>query len=388
LELETIGNFMGKEYSIYTPIRITALELNKVIDNSIYAGVTLDEVVEEYFGEGITSKKKEWGIKSEVVMSFFNQFLTEFSDSVSGEWLKKVIIQKTVEWNYIYKQYLKDQKLLAGALKSAMRAGNQLPILEGSTKRMELFSAELTGDAHTFDERHAESTLLIRIIMFYLKIEAYPQSVENRNHIYYMVGLLRDDFSSNTIVYGISCVKRDGRIHEGVAGFIKEQDPYLLTLGLAEKIQSVQVAKACVFVVENANVFSELIKQKDSEKWGFICSDGATNIAFLVLMDLIFQQGYTIYYAGSFDPEGVLKMQKLKSRYQAVLKLWHYTLSDYQKAISDIPILSPQLNKLKGLEDANFNEIAEFMKDVKKAGSQEYLLDAYLADIKQLAQNG
>ena len=76
-----------------------------------------------------------------------------------------------------------------------------------------------------------------------------------------------------------------------------------------------------VYVVENPAVFSVLIRKYPERT--VICGNGQLRLAVLVLMDK-FSCDTVFWYAGDFDPEGLLIAQKLKLRYGERLNLWMY----------------------------------------------------------------
>ena len=53
---------------------------------------------------------------------------------------------------------------------------------------------------------------------------------ERKNQIFYRAGILKDDLSNDTLVYGIRAWKHNGNLHKGIEGFFQEREPVRLTL--------------------------------------------------------------------------------------------------------------------------------------------------------------
>jgi site-specific recombinase XerC len=73
--------------------------------------------------------------------------------------------------------------------------------------------------------------------------------------------------------------------------------------------------------------------------------------------------------------------QRLESRHPSRVRLWHYTLADYQKSLSEVVLSENRLNKLKKLNSPKLAAVKEFMMETKRAGYQEKLIDAFLYDM-------
>ena len=120
-------------------------------------------------------------------------------------------------------------------------------------------------------------------------------------------------------------------------------------------------------------------QQKDRKRQvGLICSSGQPNQAVWIVLDMLSNSGAMMYYAGDFDPEGLLIAQKMKERYKERLELWHYTLDDYEKSKSKITITDTSLKKLQHISNQELQEIVERLLESKTAGYQENLLSLIL----------
>lgn len=135
-----------------------------------------------------------------------------------------------------------------------------------------------------------------------------------------------------------------------------------------------------MYVVENPAVFSVLF-QKCPENT-FICGNGQVNLAVLVLMDKLAAH-HSFYYAGDFDPEGLLIAQRLKLRYKDRLSLWNYRKDLYEKYHSTVELSSERLKKLENIKAEELQEIKEILKRKKQAAYQETMLEEFLLPEKR-----
>ncbi|WP_346342264.1 DUF2399 domain-containing protein [Drancourtella massiliensis] len=87
--------------------------------------------------------------------------------------------------------------------------------------------------------------------------------------------------------------------------------------------------------------------------------------------------GVRVYYAGDFDPEGLLIAQKLKQYYRGDFIFWHMTRQDYEKAMSKETISERRIKMLEKITEPRLLPAVERMREEKKAGYQEKLIGLY-----------
>ena len=110
-----------------------------------------------------------------------------------------------------------------------------------------------------------------------------------------------------------------------------------------------------------------------------MCGNGQTRLATLVLLDL-FGSDAEFWYAGDYDPEGLLIAQRLKERYGERLHFWQYRREFYEKYRSDVEISDRSIKKLDRVYREELQDIKQAMKRQKKAAYQEAMLGEYLGD--------
>ena len=86
------------------------------------------------------------------------------------------------------------------------------------------------------------------------------------------------------------------------------------------------------------------------------------------------QEDSFFYYAGDFDPEGLLIAQTLKQRYKEKLYLWKYQKEYYNEAKSEVILSEQRLKKLQNICVDELQEIKEVLLKEKRAGYQENMV--------------
>lgn len=105
-----------------------------------------------------------------------------------------------------------------------------------------------------------------------------------------------------------------------------------------------------------------------------ICGNGQLRLAVLILMDK-FSCDTVFWYAGDFDPEGLLIAQKLKLRYGERLKLWKYQVDLYETYLSEVELSERRMKKLEQVSIKELQEIKEAMYKKQRAAYQESMME-------------
>lgn len=69
-----------------------------------------------------------------------------------------------------------------------------------------------------------------------------------------------------------------------------------------------------------------------------------------------FTEESMFWYAGDFDPEGLLIAQRLKLRYKKQLELWKYHVDLYEKYLSEVELSDRRIKKCNGFILRNFRK--------------------------------
>ena len=383
-ECRQLGGFFQKDYSGKKTVGISYAAMEKALENSRFSGLRWEDILREYFGEALVVKKEQALAEKEKREQFFARILEEMPENPGSVWLQRTLNLRGEGYLLLLKQYKESPEQLREVLRQFLKAVPKIPALHTESVSAEkellaVFAAETTGDPHFFDA----GTLGEQLMTAFLK-ENIPNSIgktifraEEKAGLFYEAGLLKDDLSNHTLVYGVHAWTKGGSLHEGIEGFLSRREPLLLTLmtlgGLAEVGTQ---GKKCVYIVENPAVFSTLVKAWPEA--AVICGNGQIRLATLVLLDL-FEPETRFYYAGDFDPEGLQIAQKLRERYGERLALWNYRKEYYLKYRSEVEISAKSLKKLNKVCLVELQEIKMLLQEEKRAAYQEAMLREYLA---------
>ena len=166
----------------------------------------------------------------------------------------------------------------------------------------------------------------------------------------------------------------EGMLHPGMEGFFTMKEPILLTLYTISNLSKIYGNKR-IYIVENPAVFSWLSQKYPEES--FVCSNGQLRFSAFLLLDQLSKTS-DLLYAGDYDPEGLLIAQRLKVRYKGKLKLWNYSIENYEKYRSDVILSNRRLKQLDQIDIKELRELKEAMKYHKTAAAyQESMFETY-----------
>ncbi len=97
-----------------------------------------------------------------------------------------------------------------------------------------------------------------------------------------------------------------------------------------------------VWIVENSSIAPLSLMRFHLH---LLSDHGQFRVASWILLDLLVEEGYYLYYSGDLDPEGVMMAQRLKERYQDRVIFWRMDLPSYEKTISEENVFSAGFQK-------------------------------------------
>lgn len=367
-EKAQLGGFIQKDYTENKTITISMTALQKALDGSRFSGLSWEEILRDYYGRELVIKKEAKQDELLKKQNYFNEIAENYAGERGREWLCRTLEEKRGGYQVLQQQYGQDKEGLREILRFLFLAVESLPVFGQKTQRLPVFAAGITGNPHFFDDKAVGGSLLLYFIQdFFGKDEIGETRPEKRNNLLYKAGILNDDLSNYVLVYGIHGERRDSSLHDGIEGYYREKEPMQLTLLTLQKLKRAW-GNARIYVVENPAVFSMLI-ESDPEITA-VCTNGQLRLSTLLLMDMLGRNG-VFYYAGDFDPEGLLIAQNLKNRYGERLYLWNYEKEYYEKAVSGVVLNEKRLKKLEKVELKELQEIKTAIQSERRAGYQE-----------------
>ncbi len=392
-EKEQLGGFLGKNYLGNKTVTVSAAAFQRALDDSRFSGIQLKDLLEAMVRGPLVGKREEREERRRAREEFFQRILerSRYGAPVGREgrvtgsqWLEGVLAGRKSGCHLLMQLYGENPKALERTLGQVLKAASSLPVYMGEQERLPVFAARITGNPHSFDEQTNNFRLLSAYIIetFHMERGEALSGPEWNSQVLYQAGILKDDLSNMVLAYGIRGVTREGKSHAGMEGYLAEREPAQLTLQTIGRL-----AKACpahpragtesiIYVVENPAVFSVLCKARPDGC--IVCGGGQPRLAALLLLDLLARWGI-LYYAGDFDPEGLVIAQNLKRRYGSRLKFWGYRAEDYESCCSDTELSKKSLKKLERVTEEGLQEVKEAMAARGRAAYQESMLEALLA---------
>lgn len=376
-----LGGFFQKNYAGKSSVTISASAMEKALADSRFAALGWEEILQRYFGEELISRKAQKSLEEAKRLRFFSDIAAHTAEGPGREWLCRTLQLRGEGYTLLMKNYRDDPAYLGSTLQQVLHAISKLPLFadeQGEKELLAVFAARTTKDPHFFDAGTLGEQLLTAFLKYALSFAAGEDTyqTEEKAALLFQAGILKDPLSNYTLAYGIRAYDANGQHHEGVEGFALRREPVqltLLTLGNLKRVCAREHKR--VYIVENPAVFYMLVDQWRDE--AVVCGNGQVRLATLVLLDL-FDEETRFYYAGDFDPEGLLIAQRLKERYRNRLHLWNYSRSYYEKYKSDVPVSEKSLRKLDKIYFEELQELKEGLLEEKKAAYQESMLQVYL----------
>ena len=149
------------------------------------------------------------------------------------------------------------------------------------------------------------------------------------------------------------------------------------------KIDYLKAVNNTVFIFENPAVFHKVLKET-GDNISLICTSGQLNLSSYILLNKIIYLK-NIYYAGDFDPEGLMIAYKLKERYKGKVRFLNYTRESYINTMSNNVIEEKSMSQLNKINCSELDEVIRELRINKRSAYQELLIDEYLYLIKELS---
>ena len=387
-ERRAIGGVIGKVF-YGKDIRFSFAEFEQGLQRTRYAPVDMKEVLEEYFGEVLSTnrgeKEEEQKKKIEFLQGLREYFLkTAGSEAMPFLWMQDLISTKKYGYHILVREYVKDA---ARAETLAKNVGNALGKLE-YVKEMEperplaVFAAEISGNPHYFDRGTTAGQLFMHAICHGEKT-TFPESAHRWREMLLRIGIAPDNVSSIVHAYGLRIQTNEGW-HPAYDAFCRFREPYVITMENIKGMIGAHAVGGRVYVVENEMVFSYLLEHAKEEKLTLLCTSGQLRTVALELLSLILGTGAEIYYSGDMDPDGIGIADRLWQKFGDGIRIWRMSPADYEKSVSQESIEDIGMSKLEHIRHSLLRETAEAVKEKRLAAYQENILDDLLGDIRHM----
>ena len=374
-----------------SPLSFLASDFEKGLQKTRFAPVSLQGVLEIYFGQPLQTQKDRRLAKEKQRVVFWSRLLSKVEsrygpDAAAVCWIQRMRQEKTAGYARLMRLYEEDP---GEALRVAQAVADALMRLDfgasGSLARAALplavFAAQITGNPHFFDRGTPPGDMLTQAMASLQGVEA-PQDAYRWREWMQSIGIVPDTVSSLVHVYGI-VLHTPQETHPAFRAFCERHESYVVTLEALGGITAARPLAPAVYIVENEMVFCCLIALLRHKNAALICTSGQPRAAALRLMDLLRVGGYPMYYNGDMDPEGLAIADRLQQRYGQALTLWRMKPQDYEKALSREKVPEERLRKTEHLASPALIAVAKKLKEHRRAAYQENMLEDLLSDIER-----
>ena len=375
-EQEAIGGLLGLDLKDGY-LRLTYQQLERCLNATRFEGADLLQVFELLKEDKIYTKQETKRWKESKLIHFKDSLKERFKNTFCIEWLNDYLDNDKLV-NRFYQDSPQEYEEILNFVCDAL---NQLPIHSDNIEGLAIFAQKITKNPHYFDE-DLPKELLLRGINDLFQLQIDGRSSLEMNELLEKGGLLKDECSN----YCYICHLLPNCKPLSWLGFFEEYEPWNLNLFNLNKVKGNFVSMP-VFVVENPSVFYQLCTfvRKNKLNAGLISSNGQINICTYLLLDRLVDSGCSLYYAGDYDPEGLLIADKLKERYQEKLVLWCYDEKLFEKiCIHQLEVSNKRIQMLKSLKSEELLDIASMIEKMNSFGYQEGLVNEYMKQLLEL----
>ena len=347
---------------------------------------SFEELLVKVVGKELKTNKEIKDEEKNQEEKFYDDILKACDNGIGRQWFLEVLDKKKYGYNIIIRKYKSEKEInkleeLNKRIILTINSLNKLPYLNNGYENIALFSAVNTKDSHFFDIDKFTGRLFIKAISFILNKDD-PKDINEINELYYEVGILKDEISNHTTIYGLNAFNRDNSEVKAVNSFNLWKEPLQISISNLLKIDYLEAINNTVFIFENPAVFHKILKV-NCDNISLICTSGQLNLSSYIVLNKI-RNLKNIYYAGDFDPEGLMIAYKIKKRYKDKVKFLNYTRESYINTMSNNIIEEKSMSQLNKINCSELDEVINELRINKRAAYQELLIDEYLDLIKKI----
>ncbi|MDU5262587.1 MAG: TIGR02679 domain-containing protein [Clostridium celatum] len=384
-ERRILSNFDSKAL-IEGKAKIKSATVRELFDRKL-KDYSFEELLVKVVGKELKTNKEIKDEEKEQEEKFYEDILKSCDNGIGKQWFIEILDKKKYGYNIIARKYKSEKEInkleeLKRKIILTINSLNKLPYLNDEYENIAVFSAVNTRDSHFFDIDKFTGRLFIRAISFIINKDE-PKDINEINEVYYEVGILKDEISNHTTIYGLNAFEKDNSEVTAVNSFNLWKEPLQISISNLLKIDYLKAVNNTVFIFENPAVFHKVLKETGNNI-SLICTSGQLNLSSYILLNKI-RDLKNIYYAGDFDPEGLMIAYKLKERYKGKVKFLNYTRESYINTMSNNIIEEKSMSQLNKINCSELDEVIRELRINKRSAYQELLIDEYLDLIKELS---
>ena len=388
-EYEELSRYFSKMYNKNSTIQFSLKAFEEVLQQTKFQGISLKELLEVYFNEEIETREMKTKRLAMQKEQFFQRYLEKHQEKYASLWIHGVRageISGSNQLNRLLAQEATEQAIMWMDFTLKMIESLLRQLSRQSYKRLPFFAQEVTRDPHGLDRNEINYSAFLMTMQWLVTQEAVGTLVENQinettlestNELLNQFYLYKDDIANFVSVYGFEGFLEDGKQCEWLVKAAEATSALNVPLREVNRLGEIQAYKdQPVVLIENSGVYSQLLSSF-SHGISFICVHGQPNLATLKFIDLVNKNHDTpLYYAGDFDPEGLLIAQNLVKRYPRLQTIWQKYSFWYQKE-STSQLNVPRINKLKNIDHPQLVEASKLLQKNRVPFYQEQFMPAF-----------
>lgn len=384
-ERRILSNFDSKAL-IEGKAKIKSATVRELFDRKL-KDYSFEELLVKVVGKELKTNKEIKDEEKYKEEKFYEDILKSCDNGIGKQWFIEILDKKKYGYNIIARKYKSEKEInkleeLKRKIILTINSLNKLPYLNDEYENIAVFSAVNTKDSHFFDIDKFTGRLFIRAISFIIDKDE-PKDINEINEVYYEVGILKDEISNHTTIYGLNAFEKDSSEVTAVNSFNLWREPLQISISNLLKVDYLKAVNNTVFIFENPAVFHKVLKETGNNI-SLICTSGQLNLSSYILLNKI-RDLKNIYYAGDFDPEGLMIAYKLKERYKGKVRFLNYTRESYINTMSNNLIEEKSMSQLNKINCSELDEVIRELRINKRSAYQELLIDEYLDLIKELS---
>ena len=345
-----------------------------------FEGLDFFEVFNDYYGGTLKTNKESKEESINKKDDFLGKLLNETKESHVEIWLRALVEFKKYGYNIFLKQYKEDKNILKEIVINLEKAMEFIPFSNDDGIPLATLSSKVTKDSHYFDMNKCAGKLLLQVLAYYMD-KNMNYSLEEINEVLSFNGIIRDEISNTTITAGLFCYDENEEI-SGYKWFRREMEPIILSIHNLKGIKTINAREKSVFIFENPTSFYEVLKKCTDLRPSLICISGQPNSSTHIILNYLIKEGCKLFYAGDFDPEGIIICDNLKKRYGKNLEFMCMNKEYYFK-IKSQNSFEDRLSKLDNIASEDLLELVSKMKEYKNSAYQELLTSEYVSFIEE-----
>ncbi|WP_297421929.1 TIGR02679 domain-containing protein [Clostridium sp.] len=344
-----------------------------------FEGIDFFKVFNEYYGGTLKTNKENKEEKINRKDNFLDQLLNGIKESHVEIWLRALIEYKKYGYNIFIKQYKEDKDVLKEIMLNLEKAMEFIPFCYDEGIPLATLSSKVTKDSHYFDMNKCAGKLLLQVLAYYMD-KNMNYALEEINEVLSLNGIIRDEISNTTITAGLFCYDENEEI-SGYKWFRRGMEPIILSIHNLKGIKTINAREKSVFIFENPTSFYEVLRECKDLRPSLICISGQPNSSTHIILNHLIKEGCKLFYAGDFDPEGIIICDNLKKRYDKALEFMCMNKEYYLK-IKSQNSFGDRIAKLDGIVSKELLDLVYEMKEDKNSAYQELLTNEYVNYIK------